>query len=59
MSKKYNILMIILTILITVHIVDRFVKKHNEHFGYIPRVSQVTYRRKHHKRGWTESARSA
>ena len=55
-STKYNFLLIIITILITVNVVQNIINR--ESFGgYIRRQSQVTYRRKHHQ-GWGESARS-
>jgi len=47
-SKYLNLLLIILTVLI-------IIKKNNEHFGYIPRRSQVTQRRKYNP--WSGSAR--
>ena len=54
-SKYFDLFVIILIILTTVKSVKKFTN--TEHFGYIPRVSQVTYRRKRHQ-GWGESSRS-
>lgn len=55
-SNKFRYLFIIFTILLTIIIIKY---KPTEYFGYIPRVNQITHRRrKTHRQGWGESARA-